>query len=117
MMGATEVLGLTCSVIIEEGFPRADLERILASMRAACREAGAAVVTGDTKVMGKRRDRRHRHQHHRRRADRARGRDAGLPPGDRIIVTGTLGDHGMAVMAARHGLALDGDAASPTSRR
>ena len=41
MMGATEVLGLTCSVIIEEGFPRRDLDRILASMRAACLEAGA----------------------------------------------------------------------------
>ena len=41
MMGATDVLGLTCSVILEEGFPRADLERILASMRDACREASA----------------------------------------------------------------------------
>src|SRR4026209_747419 len=41
MMGATEVLGLTCAVIIEEGFPRADLERILASMRQACGEARA----------------------------------------------------------------------------
>ena len=51
MMGATEVLGLTCSVIIEEGFPRRDFERILASMRAACVEAGATVVSGDTKVM------------------------------------------------------------------
>ena len=35
--------------------------------------------------------------------------DSGLRPGDRLIVTGTLGDHGMAVMAHRHGLALDGD--------
>ena len=53
MMGATDVLGLTCSVILEEGFPRADLQRILASMRDACREASAVVLTGDTKVMGK----------------------------------------------------------------
>src|SRR5471030_286527 len=53
MMGAKEVLGLTCSVIIEEGFPRRDVDRILASMRAACLEAGAEVLTGDTKVMGK----------------------------------------------------------------
>ena len=109
MMGATEVLGLTCSVILEEGFPRADLERILASMRGACTEAGANVLTGDTKVMGKREidgivintagvgltDRLIR--------------DAGLHPGDRLIVTGTIGDHGMAVIARRHGLSLDVD--------
>ena len=107
MMGATEVLGLTCAVIIEEGFPRRDLDRILASMRAACDEAGASVVTGDTKVMGK---------------GEIDGivintagvgmtarviTDRGLSAGDRIIVTGTLGDHGMAVMATRHGLALE----------
>ncbi|MFI5178209.1 MAG: hydrogenase expression/formation protein HypE [Vicinamibacterales bacterium] len=106
MMGATEVLGLTCSVIVEEGFPRRDLDRILASMRDACTEAGASVLTGDTKVMGK---------------GEIDGivintagvalttrviTDRGLSPGDRIIVTGTLGDHGMAVMATRHGLAL-----------
>jgi hydrogenase expression/formation protein HypE len=107
MMGATDVLGLTCSVILEDGFARADLERILASMRAACGEASASVIAGDTKVMG-------------------RGeidaivintagigltahlvRDNGLQPGDRLIVTGTIGDHGMAVMAMRHGLELE----------
>src|SRR5512133_446089 len=53
MMGATEPLALTCAVVLEDGFPRADLERIVASMRAAAREASAPVVTGDTKVMGK----------------------------------------------------------------
>lgn len=109
MMGATEVTALTCAVIIEEGFPRADLERVYASIQAACAEAGAPIVTGDTKVMG-------------------RGEidglvlntagvgfcdrpvsDAGLAPGDVIIVTGTIGDHGMAIMAARHALSLDGD--------
>jgi hydrogenase expression/formation protein HypE len=108
MMGATEVLGLTCAVVLEEGFPRADLLRIQASLRAACAEAGATVVTGDTKVMG-------------------RGeldgillnttgvaltahvvRDNGLRPGDRLIVTGTVGDHGFAVLAVRHGLELEG---------
>ena len=52
MMGATEPLGLTCAVVIEEGFPREDLERIRDSMRQACAEAGATIVTGDTKVMG-----------------------------------------------------------------
>ena len=109
MMGATEVLGLTCAVIIEEGFSRSDLERIQLSFACTCRDAGAAVLTGDTKVMG-------------------RGeldgivinttgvawtdrvvRDAGLRPGDRLIVTGTIGDHGLAVMAVRHGLMLEGD--------
>jgi hydrogenase expression/formation protein HypE len=107
MMGATDVLGLTCSVIIEDGFPRRDLERIVASMRDTCHEAVANVLTGDTKVMGK---------------GEIDGivintagigltahvvTDAGLRPGDKIIVTGTVGDHGMAVMASRHGLALE----------
>jgi hydrogenase expression/formation protein HypE len=109
VMGATEVTALTCAIIIEEGFPRADLERVYASIRAACEEAGAPVVTGDTKVMG-------------------RGEidglvintagvgfcarpvpDAGLNSGDALIVTGTIGDHGMAIMAARHALSLEGD--------
>jgi hydrogenase expression/formation protein HypE len=109
MMGATDVLGLTCSVIVEDGFPRADLERVLDSMRRTCLEASAMVLAGDTKVMGK---------------GEIDGlvlnttgigltshivRDSGLLPGDRIIVTGTIGDHGMAVMATRHGLDLEAD--------
>ena len=53
MMGATDALALTCGVILEEGFPRADLVRIQQSIRAACEEAGVSIVTGDTKVMGK----------------------------------------------------------------
>jgi hydrogenase expression/formation protein HypE len=52
MMGATEVLGLTCGVILEEGFALDDLRRIQASLADTCREAGTTVVTGDTKVMG-----------------------------------------------------------------
>ena len=107
MMGATEPLGLTCAVVLEEGFSLADLERVQASMAAACREAGATVVTGDTKVMG------------RGELDgivinttgvalaRSVVRDCGLAPGDRILMTGTIGDHGIALMAARHGLAFD----------
>jgi hydrogenase expression/formation protein HypE len=112
MMGATEVLGLTCAVIVEEGFARADLERILASMRDACAEADATVITGDTKVMG---------------SGEIDGivinstgigltdhliHDSGLHPGDRILLTGTLGDHGMAVMAMRHGLDVESDVRS-----
>jgi hydrogenase expression/formation protein HypE len=109
MMGATTPLALTCGLVVEEGFPRGDLERVQASMRAACLEAGTTVVTGDTKVMG-------------------RGQldgiilntagvaftervvhDNGLRPGDRIIVSGSLGDHGLAIMAARGGLELGVD--------
>jgi len=101
MMGATEPLGLTCGVILEEGFAVDDLAAIQASIAAACEEAGTSIVAGDTKVM--------------RRGEidgivinttgvaiaRTIVRDAGLAPGDRIIVTGTIGDHGMAVMAVR----------------
>jgi hydrogenase expression/formation protein HypE len=109
MMGATRVLALTCAVILEEGFARSDLERVQASIHRTCREAGAVIVTGDTKVMG-------------------RGEldgivlnttgigltervvpDSGLQPGDRILVTGTMGDHGFAIMALRKGLELEGD--------
>ena len=102
MMGATEPLGLTCGVVIEEGFAIEDLERVQASIRLACAEAGTAIVAGDTKVM--------------RRGEvdglivntagvaltRRVVRDRGLQPDDAIVVTGTVGDHGMAVMAVRH---------------
>lgn len=106
MMGATEVAGLTCSVVLEDGFPLEVLERIHESMVAACREAGTTVVTGDTKVMG------------RGEVDgivintagfgftRRVIRDCTLRAGDLIVITGTVGDHGMAVMSARHDLGL-----------
>lgn len=109
MMGATTVLGLTCSVILEEGFALDSLEAIQRSMIAACREAGAPVVTGDTKVMGK------------RELDgivintcgigltRTLIRDNGLALGDRIIVTGSIAEHGLAVMAKRHEIGIEGD--------
>lgn len=109
MMGATEVLGLTCAVVIEEGFARAILERLHQSMRDACDEAGTTIVTGDTKVMGKGEIDgivfnttglgRTRHL----------VRDNGLRAGDAIVVTGTIGDHGLAIMARRHQLSLEGD--------
>jgi hydrogenase expression/formation protein HypE len=109
MMGATEPAGLTCSVIIEDGFPLDVLERIHESMVATCSEARTTVVTGDTKVMG------------RGEIDgivinttgvaiaRRVVRDNALRAGDCIIVTGSVGDHGMAIMAARHSLGLEGD--------
>lgn len=108
VMGGTEPLGLASALVVEEGFPIDRLAALRRSMAAACVEAGASIVTGDTKVMG-------------------RGdldgiaivttgvalagdvvRDSGLRPGDRLIVTGCVGDHGIAVMAARHGLDLCG---------
>src|SRR5512140_281973 len=109
MMGATEPLGLTCAVILEEGFPRADLERVVESMRATAREANAPIVTGDTKVMGKGEvDGIVLNTAGVALTDRV-VTDAGLRAGDRLIVTGTVGDHGMAIMARRHDLRLEGD--------
>jgi hydrogenase expression/formation protein HypE len=109
MMGATEPLGLTCAVVLEEGFPRADLERVVASMREAAREASAPVVTGDTKVMGRGEiDGIVLNTAGVALADRV-VTDAGLRPGDLLLVTGTIGDHGMAIMSRRHDLRLEGD--------
>lgn len=112
MMGATRPLGITCGVILEEGFDVALLERIQRSLVDTCKEAGTVVVTGDTKVMG------------RGEIDgivinttgvaitRRIVRDNAVRAGDKIIVTGTIGDHGLAVMSARHGLDLEGDLVS-----
>jgi hydrogenase expression/formation protein HypE len=112
MMGACDVLALTSSVILEEGFPLESLRRIHASMRLCCEEAGTRIVAGDTKVM--------------RRGeidgialattgvaftDRV-VRDAGLEVGDAIVVTGDIGDHGLAVLSARHRLGIEGDLCS-----
>jgi hydrogenase expression/formation protein HypE len=105
MMGGRPI-ALSCGMIIEEGFDIADLAKIVASMDEALGEAGASLVTGDTKVMEK---------------GALDGiaintagigiaqkvvRDNGLQPGDVIIVSGTLGDHGLAIMAHREGFDL-----------
>ncbi len=103
VMGAQTDLALTCSLIVEEGVPISMIEGILDSMRETCEEAGCRIVTGDTKVMGS------------GELDKIAintagvGRvgtegfvtDRGMRPGDSIIVTGTLGDHGIALLAAR----------------
>ena len=99
-------LALSCGMIIEEGFDIIDLERIVRSMDEALTESGAHLVTGDTKVM------------ERGALDKIAintagigiaekvVRDNGFQPGDRIIVTGTLGDHGLAVLTHREGFEL-----------
>ncbi len=109
VMGATEVLGLTSAIVLEEGFLRSNLERIQRSMQETCREAGAKIVTGDTKVMGRGElDGIIINTTGVAIADRVVG-DAGLSPGDRIVLTGPIGDHGIALMAARRGLGLEGE--------
>ena len=107
MMGATDEPAISCAVILEEGYAKADLVRIQQSMRIACLEAGARIVTGDTKVMGKGElDGIVITTTGVAFADRVVP-DAGLRPGDLLIVTGSIGDHGMAVMAQRLGLDID----------
>jgi hydrogenase expression/formation protein HypE len=109
MMGACDVLGLTSAVIVEEGFEIAQLERVHASMRAACQEAGTRILTGDTKVMQKGEiDGLVLSTSGLGVTDRV-VRDSGLERGDAIVITGTLADHGLAVLCARHGLGLEGE--------
>ena len=119
MMGATEPLGADLRRRSSRtAFRARDLERILRVDARRLPRGRRADRHRRHQGDGQRRDRRHRHQHDRRRADaRASIRDCGLRPGDRIIVTGTIGDHGIAIMATRHELALESDAACPTSRR
>lgn len=116
VMGA-KPLYLAAAFILEEGFPLADLARIVESMAEAARAAGVPVVTGDTKVV-------------------ERGKGDGvfitttgvgvLPegrelsgrraqPGDAILVSGTLGDHGMAIMAERESLGFESPIVSDTA--
>lgn len=116
VMGA-KPLWLSASFILEEGFPLADLKRIVESMAAASKEAGVPVVTGDTKVV-------------------EQGKGDGVfitttgvgivpegvslsgdqaRPGDKILISGTLGDHGMAIMAERESLGFSAPIQSDTA--
>ena len=100
---------LSCSFIIEEGLALEELERVVDSIRRAAEKAGVQVVTGDTKVV------------ERGRGDRIYINTAGIgfvrypglspkniKDGDSVIVSGTVGDHGTAVMLARNGM-MQGD--------
>jgi hydrogenase expression/formation protein HypE len=116
MMGA-KPLWLSAGFILEEGFKLADLALIVQSMAVASKEAGVPVVTGDTKVV-------------------ERGKGDGVfitttgvgvvapgmelsgkraRPGDVILVSGTLGDHGMAIMAVRESLGFESPIVSDTA--
>lgn len=116
VMGARP-LWLSAGFILEEGFKLADLARIVQSMAAAAKEAGVPVVTGDTKVV------------ERGKGDGvfitttgvgvvAPGRELSgrsAKPGDAILVSGTLGDHGMAIMAVRESLGFESPIVSDTA--
>ena len=122
VLGA-EPFALSCGLILEEGFPLSDLERILQSMRKTCMEAGVRIVTGDTKVIekgvlggcvinisgvGRRTDALERNlQIVKRYRENFSSRwmlDSNLSDGDKIILSGTIGDHGLAVLSAQEGL-------------
>ncbi len=105
VMGARPV-ALTLGLILEEGFPFSDLERVLRSAAGVLAELGVPLVAGDTKVMGRGElDRIAINTTGIGVAERVIS-DAGLRGGDAILVTGTIGDHGMALLAAREGFKL-----------
>lgn len=116
MMGARP-LYLSASFILEEGYPLADLQRIVISMAQAAREAGVAIITGDTKVV-----------------EEGKGDGVfitttgiGIMPegitlnaskmgvGDKILVSGMLGDHGVAIMSQRENLTFETTIQSDTA--
>jgi hydrogenase expression/formation protein HypE len=110
-------LYLSCALIMEEGFPLADLERIMADMGASAKKAGVAIITGDTKVVPK------------GACDKIFINTTGIGiipegtapsadramPGDAIILSGTIGDHGLAILSSREGLTFQSDIKSDTA--
>ena len=108
-VGGATPLFLSAAFILEEGLPMESLRRIAASMRTACDEAGVRLVTGDTKVVD------------RGKGDQVfintsgigvlpEGRNLSIrnaQPGDKIIVSGTIGDHGIAIMSVREGIEFE----------
>jgi hydrogenase expression/formation protein HypE len=120
-VGGAEPLFLSAAFILEEGLELSELRQVVGSMRSACAEAGVTLVTGDTKVVD------------RGKGDKIfitttgvgvvpEGRSlsiAAARPGDLVIVSGTIGDHGIAIMSVREGLefetAVESDTAPLTS--
>ena len=116
-VGGATPLFLSAAFILEEGLPIEDLRRIVTSMREACDAAGVTLVAGDTKVV-----------------DRGKGDQIFITtsgvgivpagrslsasccrPGDRIILSGTIGDHGIAIMSVREGLEFETTLESDTA--
>jgi hydrogenase expression/formation protein HypE len=116
-MSGARPLHLSAGFILEEGFPVADLQRIVASMAAAAEAAGVTIVTGDTKVV------------QRGKADGCYINTAGVGvlerevtlgadrarPGDAVLVSGPIGDHGVTIMLARGELDISSDITSDTA--
>jgi hydrogenase expression/formation protein HypE len=108
-VGGAVPLFLSAAFILEEGLALEDLKRIASSMRDSCSEAGVTLVTGDTKVVD------------RGKADQVfittsgigvvpHGRALSIQsarPGDRILVSGTIGDHGIAILSVREGIEFE----------
>ncbi len=115
MSGATP-LYLSAGFIIEEGFPLAELRRIVEAMRRAADQAGVQIVTGDTKVVNK------------GKGDKLFINTAGvgvlekpwrpaaahIREGDIVLLSGTIADHGMAILSQREGLAFEAPIKSDT---
>jgi len=116
-MGGARPLALSLAFILEEGFALADLRRVIESARRAAARVGVPIVTGDTKVVG------------RGSGDQVFINTSGIGmvpagvelgsarvrAGDAILLSGPIGDHGVAIMAHRAGLELDGDITSDTA--
>jgi hydrogenase expression/formation protein HypE len=108
-VGGAQPLFLSAAFILEEGLAMADLARVVSSMREACAAAGISLVTGDTKVVD------------RGKGDQVyittsgiglvpQGRSLSIRaarPGDRILVSGSIGDHGIAIMSVREGIEFE----------
>ncbi len=109
-MAGARPISLSAGFILEEGLPLADLARIVQSMAKASREAGVPIVTGDTKVV------------ERGKGDGVFINTAGIgvmplgvvppsgeraKPGDVVLVSGTLGDHGVTILSKREGLSFE----------
>ena len=118
-MAGAKPLYLSASFFVEEGFPLSDLVRIAESMGKASREAGVPIITGDTKVV------------ERGKADGIFISTSGIGavpegldlsgdrarPGDSVLLSGTIGDHGVAVMSRRENLEFETEIVSELPRR
>ncbi len=108
MMGA-QPLALSLALIIEEGFETSELELIIRSVDEVCKNTGISVITGDTKVMQKGKlDKIAINTTGIGIAERGKVvKDANLSPGDKIILSGTVGDHGVSLLSFREGFGFE----------